>query len=873
MPTNGYKAKIWQAGNVITDDALNTMEEGIEKVVLVSETDPNERYNKIWVSNRGSSVEIPTYNEVGGLIEGLKTVKNLALTSNIIGKLELQRPVPKTITDTTTNTTITTLGLTSNTNNNLTVIIPVREGVTYSININWMNAGSSWCKNREQDPLVIDSDGKVNCESEEYFNYTIPVISSPIDGDISGHGYNYADTENQYFITAPAEAEFLVLTGLLNKWAPGATLETVNDSNFQLIVAETTLPIMGRTKYSYPQDIPAIEIPNLKINNSFVKPIFPYIKTRMSIDSKEALLKCFNFQKFRLTNQEGGKLDFTQTDRFTTPDFCSFTENLTIRSKNSNKKFIYCTKNNDTSVSNSQIGWITEKMMPANTEFIICFQNAGTSTIEEYFNDDIEFIFSDANGNVIEGMESLNEKVAEIQNALNIKDYNIPSYYFTASGNWPGLDQKINQIQAALPAEEEGMAFIFFTDPHFSKNEGHSKELIRYILNKTGIPFVICGGDISNVGGGKTALQDEIEMYQDYIQAFGKEKVLFTRGNHDLYQSYSGYFDSVIRTSQGTFTLTERVKSDKAIVSDNNYHFVLQYNPAVSNDLTLTKITIKYADNTNTEITSNFTGYWESDSNKILSSIDFTGTYSGSTPSANTLNSIFTSIGSYFIEENMNKLFWGDNQYFPKYGTYIVRNKKANTMLLILNTNDRQDNIPINQTMHVSQEQIEWVKSVVEEYKQWKIIAISHIPFNNIFSGRRYSLSNNTYTFIQNWQSNLESTNLVTALKKYQNVLCHISGHAHYDYDITGNQNLVEIVTTTDSLQGEGWYTSNQNAPDSISASESEQYNFIQIQGGTKGTYTEQAFDVCVFNSTTNVLNMFRIGRGNDRTYNLNTGS
>lgn len=862
MPINGYQAKQWEAGNVITATALNTMEEGIEKVVLVSETDPQEKYNKIWVSNRGSSIEIPTYSEVGGIIEGTKVVKNLALVGNIIGKLTNQRP----------GISNNFLGIYSQNGSYIVVIIPVKGNTTYSININWAGAGSVWCKNTDNNLLTIDSNGIITSSSGEYFNNEIPALEI-VAGHTAGQSGNYYNTEDQYLVTSPAEAEFLVLTGSIGRFAPGATFDTITEENFQLIVAETDLPIMGRTKYSYPKDTPAIVIPNLKINNNFIEPVAPYARTLISINSKKALLKFFNFKKFGLSNQEGGKLNLTSTDRFTTPDFCSFTENLTIRSKNSSKKFVYCTKNNDTSVTDvNSMSWISEATIPANTEFIISFNNVGTNTIEEYFNNDIEFIFTDSNNNKINSVAELNEKVEQLKENIGAKEYNIPDYYYTASGDWPGLDAKVAQIKSALP--ENGLSFIFFTDPHFSKNEGHSKELIRYVLDKTGIPFAICGGDIANVGGGKSALQNEVETYQEYVNAIGKERILTMRGNHDVYQSYSGYFDSIIRTSQTTFTLTERVKSDKTILSDNNYHFVLQYNPSVSSNLTLTKITIKYADNTNTEITSNFTGYWESDSNKILSSIDFTGTYTDSIPSADIINSIFSSVGAYFLEENIDKLFWGDSQYFPKYGTYIVRDKESNTILLILNTNDHQGSASIRLSENISNAQVEWVKSVLEEYKDWKIIVLSHISFGSEFNGERYSLTNGTYTFVQNWKSNITSdqaNSIKTALETVnttagsRNVLCHLSGHAHYDYDnVTGKTNptalpLIEIVTTTDSLQGEGWYLPNGASGDPT----------IQIQGGTKGTYTEQAFDVCIFNYTTNTLNMFRIGRGTDRTYNL----
>ena len=40
MATNGYPFKEWNAGDVITKNALNNMEHGIADVVLIQETDP-----------------------------------------------------------------------------------------------------------------------------------------------------------------------------------------------------------------------------------------------------------------------------------------------------------------------------------------------------------------------------------------------------------------------------------------------------------------------------------------------------------------------------------------------------------------------------------------------------------------------------------------------------------------------------------------------------------------------------------------------------------------------------------------------------------------------------------------------------------------
>ena len=72
MATNGYPFKEWNAGDVITKNALNNMEHGIADVVLIQETDPaidnnvysKGKYNKVWINPAIETVELPTYEEL-----------------------------------------------------------------------------------------------------------------------------------------------------------------------------------------------------------------------------------------------------------------------------------------------------------------------------------------------------------------------------------------------------------------------------------------------------------------------------------------------------------------------------------------------------------------------------------------------------------------------------------------------------------------------------------------------------------------------------------------------------------------------------------------------------------------------------------------
>lgn len=74
VANNGYQYKEWNAGDVITKNALNDMEHGIADVVLIQEQNPsndptvnNGKYNKLWINSNINTIEIPTYDEIESL--------------------------------------------------------------------------------------------------------------------------------------------------------------------------------------------------------------------------------------------------------------------------------------------------------------------------------------------------------------------------------------------------------------------------------------------------------------------------------------------------------------------------------------------------------------------------------------------------------------------------------------------------------------------------------------------------------------------------------------------------------------------------------------------------------------------------------------
>lgn len=136
----------------------------------------------------------------------------------------------------------------------------------------------------------------------------------------------------------------------------------------------------------------------------------------------------------------------------------------------------------------------------------------------------------------IETMDSIYEELLSenvwleiIKNRIKLnpeEDETIPSYFKVNLENAITLYRK--------NAEEIGNigdSFVFITDTHWGSNQKHSPDLIKYIINKTNLRNVICGGDILDTG----SVENEKAKGYDFITRFsdipGGLKVVI--GNHD----------------------------------------------------------------------------------------------------------------------------------------------------------------------------------------------------------------------------------------------------------------------------------------------------------------------------------------------------
>ena len=104
-----------------------------------------------------------------------------------------------------------------------------------------------------------------------------------------------------------------------------------------------------------------------------------------------------------------------------------------------------------------------------------------------------------------------------------------PPYYTDA---W--MDNVVDDIQNQVGVEN-GFSFVFVTDLHFGDyNQGTSKYLIKEILDRTTVPFAICGGDIPYAYGTEEELEDDIKEFLEYRRVIGADRFFAIRGNHDF---------------------------------------------------------------------------------------------------------------------------------------------------------------------------------------------------------------------------------------------------------------------------------------------------------------------------------------------------
>ena len=182
-----------------------------------------------------------------------------------------------------------------------------------------------------------------------------------------------------------------------------------------------------------------------------------------------------------------------------------------------------------------------------NTTYSVRYKMSDNSVVEDtnYTTDGDEYIFTVPNNCVkllitcwvINGNNhfylatatNIQSAKGYVDSRLNDMADGLPAYYHE-NNYWGGVIDKVREKSKIL----HGISFIFATDMHYPGNQLKSKLMMKDILNKTTVPFVICGGDIPAAYGTATELKASGEQHVEYENFIGKDKFFTVRGNHDF---------------------------------------------------------------------------------------------------------------------------------------------------------------------------------------------------------------------------------------------------------------------------------------------------------------------------------------------------
>lgn len=185
-------------------------------------------------------------------------------------------------------------------------------------------------------------------------------------------------------------------------------------------------------------------------------------------------------------------------------------------------------------------------------------------------------------------------------------------------------------------------------------------------------------------------------------------------------------------------------------------------------------------------------------------------------------------------------------------GYCCIDNDAQKTRFILLNSHEVSpvaSSTYVDGLIRVRHQQIQWLISALKEKTDYKIIVFSHVTSDPSMPDYSYTMANvqnvleafankesATIQFTESWSVTADFTATTNEL------ICHINGHSHVDASHVSN-GVLSICTTCDAcLQDDGY-------------------------GATKGTVTEQAFDVFCIDYDAKTINAVRFGRGSNRSW------
>jgi len=145
----------------------------------------------------------------------------------------------------------------------------------------------------------------------------------------------------------------------------------------------------------------------------------------------------------------------------------------------------------------------------------------------DYVSDGDKYVFVMV---AFSGDTAINAKT--VKTKITLTRASLPDYWKSY------LTTKVGDINTAMDAVGGiGDAFIFYTDPHWgSKNQKHTPQIIKYLLENTSLREVYCGGDVIDSSSGG---------FTGYCRSFRDITVFTCRGNHDQNPNASDATDIV----------------------------------------------------------------------------------------------------------------------------------------------------------------------------------------------------------------------------------------------------------------------------------------------------------------------------------------
>lgn len=367
-----------------------------------------------------------------------------------------------------------------------------------------------------------NNSGVITANDENRSYVRIPVeggktysVSTPFSGNFSFWAYENEGTEygiskissftTNYVITSPPNATILYLCN--SGW----------NANTEIVVLETDISVIGARRADFPfNTVVKIEADNLVdlYNTIDILGISRFSKW------ERGGLRYIDGTSIPVADNVSGYLDARIRTPIARPIVLGRGDRLSINNEG-NVTYGVAYYDSDESTWRDS-GWITnDYVAPSNGNYYVVIRHSDNSAISIMEELSDAFTISLKNGLAY----NLDERVAVLEGELPLPDYYYENDYFP---------NKIQEIKDAM-SFANGVCFAFITDVHFPANAGKSKALLKEIIKKTSVPFVIYGGDTPALFGDSSTLEGSITTLTEYMDAVGKHNWYSVHGNHDLY--------------------------------------------------------------------------------------------------------------------------------------------------------------------------------------------------------------------------------------------------------------------------------------------------------------------------------------------------